>query len=158
MISYQKNRQLVFEISTITSKLFFCFYSGVWSKQKTPAGESPLSIEAKCMNQSKRYICLQATPLKLEVRLAPSKPDDHVYARMRKHWSEKRKASSRWLLCTKAVLSSGGRTERPPQGLSHVSSFYCTKLTYHLNFYISSRVNKTQTPFQSERISIFEMS
>ena len=86
MISYQKNRQLVFEISTITSKLFFCFYSGVWSKQKTPAGESPLSIEAKCMNQSKRYICLQATPLKLEVWLAPSKPDDHVYARMRKHW------------------------------------------------------------------------
>ena len=47
-------RQLVFEISTITSKLFFCFYSSVWSKQKTPAGESPLSIEAKCMNQSRR--------------------------------------------------------------------------------------------------------
>ena len=158
MISYQKNRQLVFEISTITSKLFFCFYSGVWSKQKSPAGESPLSIEAKCMNQSKRYICLQATPLKLEVWLAPSKPDDHVYARMRKHWSEKRKASSRWLLCTRAVLSSGGRTEHPPQGLSYVSSFYCTKLAYHLNFYISSRVNKTQTPFQSQRISIFEMS
>ena len=55
---------------------------------------------------------MQATPLKLEVWLAPSKPDDHVYARMRKHWSEKMKASSRWLLCKRAVLSSGGRTER----------------------------------------------
>ena len=101
---------------------------------------------------------MQATPLTLEVWLAPSKPDDHVYVRVRKHCSEQRKASSRWLLCTRAVLSSGGRTERLPQGLSPVSSFYCTKLTYHLNFYISSRVNKTQTPFQSERISIFEMS
>ena len=54
------------------------------------------------------------------------------------------------------MLGSGERTECPPQGLPRVSCLYCTKHTYHLSFYISSRANQTQTLFQNEYIKKYK--